>query len=209
MAMKKRHSALALAVIPVMVLLLQAGCTGRSKASRFYILRPVAAESAVQKNDSANTDDLTIGIAPVTLPKYLRKPQIVTWAGDNELYLAEFDRWAGNIEEDIGRVIAENLSRILVNDKVVPFPAMDSLNLDYTVKIEIITFAGRLGGDSELTARWAVFDDQGGIASEIRTMQSREATQGVDYSALVAAHSRNLAILSQELAAVLQELAAR
>ena len=45
---------------------------------------------------------VAINIAPVELPDYLNRLQIVTRDGRNELKLAEFDRWAGSLAENIG-----------------------------------------------------------------------------------------------------------
>ena len=149
---------------------------------------------------------ITIGISPVSLPKYLKKQQIVTRSGDNELHLAEYDRWAGKIEEDIGRVIAVNLSRLLGTNMVFSYPAMEAIVPDYEIKIDITRFDGRLGGEVDFAASWAVFDREGNDMNGIRATALSEPVRGKDYDHLVAAQSRVLAAFSRELATVINKL---
>jgi len=205
--MIKGIHAWAVAVTLGIVLLFQVGCAGRSKPSSFYVLSPVAVTELELKKATEGSSDIAIGIFPVSLPKYLKKSQIVTRTGNNELHLAEYDRWAGKIEEDIGRVIAENLSHLLATDKVLSYPALDIIALDYTLKIDISRFEGRLGGEIEFIARWAVFDGQGNTLYGVKATRIIEPTQGRGYSEIVAAQSRALAAFSREVANAIVELA--
>lgn len=197
----------AVAVTLGIAMLFQVGCGGRSRSSNFYVLSPVAG-SGHQPQNIAGRSSLSIGIAPVTLPKYLRKPQIVTRTGSNELQVAEYDRWAGKIEEDIGRVIAENLGQMLATDKVLSYPLMEAVALDYTVKIDISRFDGSLGGDIELIVRWAIFDGRENIVYGVEATHITEPATGNSYADLVAAQSRALAGFSRALAEALKELTA-
>ena len=205
--MIKGIHAWAVAVTLGILLLFQVGCAGRSKPSSFYVLSPVAVTELELKKATGGSSDIAIGIFPVFLPKYLKKSQIVTRTGNNELHLAEYNRWAGKIEEDIGRVIAENLSHLLATDKVLSYPALDIIALDYTLKIDISRFEGRLGGEIEFIARWAVFDGQGNTLYGVKATRIIEPTQGRGYSEIVAAQSRALAAFSREVADAIVELA--
>ena len=190
----------AVAVTLGIAMLLQVGCAGRSKSSSFYVLSPVADTEFGIKNTSGESSDISIGISPVSLPKYLKKSQIVTRTGNNELHLAEFDRWAGKIEEDIGSVIAENLTYFLSTDNVLSYPSMEAIDLDYNVKLAISRFDGSLGGQMELVARWAIFDGDGNSLYGVKATHIIEPTKGGGYADMVAAQSRALASLSRELA---------
>jgi len=187
-------------------MLFSVGCAGRSRPARFYVLSPIASSVAETTNISGFSQKIVIGISPVTLPKYLRKSQIVTRTGSNELHLAEYDRWAGKIEEDIGRVITENLGHILGTDKVVSSASMVPIDLDYTIKIDIIRFDGRLGGDLELFAQWTIFDNQDKALNGIETSHIIEPTAGSSFTDMVAAQSRALYGFSRELADVIKKL---
>ena len=57
-----------------------------------------------------------IGVGPITVPKYLDRPQIVTRSGRNQLALGEFDRWAEPLQDNVLRVLAENLAFLIPTD---------------------------------------------------------------------------------------------
>jgi len=196
----------AVAVILGLAMLFQVGCAGRSRSAHFYVLSPEAGSEHAMQNTSGRGSSLAIGIDPVTLPKYLKKPQIVTRTGTNELHLAEYERWAGKIEEDIGRVIAENLSHMLATDNVLSYPATEGIAQDYSINIDISRFDGRLGGDIELIARWALFAGDTNTVYGIKAIHIVEPTGGGGYADMVAAQSRALAAFSRELAQAIKEL---
>jgi uncharacterized lipoprotein YmbA len=189
-----------------LAMLFQLGCAGRSKQARFYVLTPETAAGHEMQQGAGISSDIVIGISPVVLPKYLKKQQIVTRTGANELQLAEYHRWAGKIEEDIGRVIAENLSLLLGTDRVLASPAREGIVPDYDIRIDITRFDGRLGGEVELSARWAVFDGGGRDLSGVKATVITRPVQGGDYGQLVAAQSGALATFSRQLAAVIKQL---
>jgi uncharacterized lipoprotein YmbA len=198
-----RASVLALGI----ALLFLAGCTAiKTKTSRFYVLSSMAGVETEKQVRPSDTSNISISIGPISLPKYLRKPQIVTRTGNNELNLAEFDRWAGKIEEDIGRVIAENLGHMLATDKVLSYPSMQAIGPDYNIQIDISRFDGRLGGDIELIVRWAVLDGQGRAVHGIKATHIIESAGGEGYADMVLAQSKALAVFSRELADVIKEL---
>ena len=208
--MMKRFFAQAVAVTLGIAMLSQVGCAvGRSKSSSFYVLSPVSGSELKMQNTPSGNSDITIGISPVFLPKYLKKAQIVTRKGGNELHLAEYDRWAGKIEEDIGRVIAENLTHMLSTDKVLSYPAIDAVNTDYRIEMAISRFEGRLGESVELMAQWAIFDKKGNNITGIRSTRLEEQVQGAGYADMVAAQSRALASLSRELADAIMQMSGK
>jgi uncharacterized lipoprotein YmbA len=206
MTMIVRISVGAVAVLLGMVLLIQRGCTTRSKTASFYLLSPESETTLAMKTISGGSSDVSICISPVSLPKYLRKSQIVTRTGSNELHLAEFDRWAGKIEEDIGRVIAENLSNLLATDKVFMHPLMDGIMPDYNFKIDISRFDGELGGEVALIVRWAIFDSKGNIVYGLKATHLIEPVKGPGYPDMVEAQSLVLASFSRQLSEAIIEL---
>jgi uncharacterized lipoprotein YmbA len=207
--MKKNIIGRVIAMISCLALLVTAGCIGgaRSKPSRFYTLDSMDShEVASLPAPTSPTQDLRIGIVPVKIPEYLKKPQIVTRTGASEITLAEFDRWAGSLDEDIGRVIAENLSLLLQTDKVLNFPWRRNVELDYTIEMQVNRLEGTLGGDIEFVVRWAIFDAKNNNVFSVQTSRITEPVQGEGYSDLVIAQSRTLAIFSKELATAIIKL---
>ena len=207
--MKKNTFLRTIAVMSCLALLLANGCISgsRSKPSRFYTIDAMSVhEAASHAAATSSTQNLRIGIVPVKIPEYLKKSQIVTRTGSSEISLAEFDRWAGSLDEDIGRVVAENLSLLLKTDKVLNFPWRRNVELDYTIEMQVSRLEGALGGDVDLVVRWAIFDAENNNVVNVTTSRITQAVQGDSYSDLVAAQSQALVVLCQELAAAISKL---
>ena len=89
---------------------------------------------------------VALGIGPVALPDYLDRPEIVTRSSGNELSLADFDQWAGRLEDNFTRVLAENLSSILETDRVSLYPWKSSTPVDFQVTVEVSRFERAANG---------------------------------------------------------------
>ena len=194
---------LALVTLGGLLLGLEA-CT--STPSRFYILSSLSASETIPA--TAAEQGPVIGVGPITLPKYLDRPQIVTRAGSNQLALAEFDRWAEPLQDNVARVLAENLARLIPTDQVLLHAWPRSATLDYQVTVEVLHFEGWLGGESRLLALWSILD-----GAEL-TLWSQRASlnapvRGREYEAMVVAMNQLLEWLSRDLASAIQRLASR
>jgi uncharacterized lipoprotein YmbA len=180
------------------------GCAGTQPA-RFYTLSPSSAPGERPKAVSAE-QGIAVAVGPVAIPDYLNRPQILTRLGSREIRLSEFERWAGSLEEDVSRVLAENLSILLSPDNVTvlrwgrgvqPVPAT------YRVGVDVTRFEGTLGGSAVLAARWSVTREEDGMVLAARESNIKEPVEGQEYDALVNAMSRALATLSREIAAAI------
>jgi len=149
-----------------------------------------------------------IGVGPITVPKYLERPQIVTRASRNQLALGEFDRWAEPLQDNISRVLAEHLARLIPTDQILLHPWPRSATLDYQVSMEVLQFDGWLGGESTLLGRWSILD---GAEHELfnRMVHLHAPTGGQDYDAVVVAMNQMLETLSRDIATGIQRLASR
>jgi len=177
------------------------GCAS-SKMARFYTLSPLSGAGEPSKTVPGG-QGIAVAVGPVAIPDYLDRPQILTRSGTREIKLAEFDRWAGSLEEDISRVLAENLSVLLAKDHVTvlrwgrdayPFPA------EYRVGIDVTRFEGTIGESVTLAAQWSVSGEGDKKILVARESIVKEPVGGQDYDALVAAMSRALAGLSRDIA---------
>ena len=72
--------------------------------------------------------------------------------------------------------------------------------IDYQVIMDIVRCDGRLGDTVWLDARWSILQGPEKKLLKMSRSSIREPVGGVDYSALVAAQSRAIAKLSQEIA---------
>jgi len=137
------------------LLALLGGCSS-GPATRFYTLDPVVAAPAARPQESAAraAKPLTIVVTDVRLPQYLDRPQIVTRGSDQRLRFAEFEHWGGNLRDEMIRILAENLGRLLPNDRVIAAPHPVPLQPDYRLALEVQRFERDADGRVQLTARW-------------------------------------------------------
>ena len=188
-----------LTMLTIVALLMHlAGCAS-SAPTRFYVLSPLAsskAESQALKDEGC----IAIGIGPVELPAYLDRPQIVTRLSENELNLAEFDKWAEPLKDNFSRVLVENLSTLLCADAISIFPWKGPTPIDYQVEVTVIRMDGNVGGNASLVARWAIFRENDRKMLLTRQSSFSRLLSSESYKALVSAQSRTIADLSREIA---------
>jgi uncharacterized protein len=194
-----------------LTLLLAWGCAS-SPPSRFYTLSPLSGPAQPEAPRLLSAG-ISIGLGPFRIPDYLDRPGIVTRpGGGSTIEIADFDLWAGSFKEGLINTLAQNLSVLLNTDKILIYPFIGVVKLDYRVLVTVERFEGALGGEVNLVARWVVFEgpSEEPEKKEGRTQLSRivEPVQGSDYSALVAAHNRAVEQLSREIAQGVQSLSA-
>jgi uncharacterized protein len=191
-------------VVLVASLLALGACA--STPSRFYLLNTLPASETIPA--AAADRGPVIGVGPITFPKYLDRPQIVTRASRNQLTLGEFDRWAEPLQENFSSVLAENLALLIPTDHILLNPWSRPAALDYQVRVEVLHFDGWLGGESSFIARWSILDR---AERELLSGKSHlnAPVGGRDYEALVVALNQMLERLSRDIATEIQRLAPR
>jgi len=173
-----------------------AGCA--SPPSRFYSLSAATEPTATSSN-------LSIAVGPVSVPAVVDRPQIVVNVGPNQVRLEEFNRWAAPLQNNIARVVADNLVLMLGTPRVILSEQLLSADVDYRAAIEVQSFQSAPGEAALLDAVWSVRRAKDGKAETGRTTV-RETVQEKGYDALAAAHSRAVARLSRDIAAAVAAL---
>jgi uncharacterized protein len=198
-----KHFSCILPVILAIVTIFLGGCLSRSQTPRFYALSPMQQDQEISKlrNSARNA---VIGIGPIKLADYLDQSNLVTRTSDNQLVKAEYDRWAGSFKDDFINVLADDIGFLLATDRIHRYPWSPSVPIDYQVAVDVIRLDGRLGDSAWLEARWSIFRGPEKKLLKIKRSTIREPVTGADYAALVAAQSRAVGKLSQEIAAVIQ-----
>ncbi|HSO07289.1 MAG TPA: PqiC family protein [Pelomicrobium sp.] len=182
-----------------------AGCCSSPKP-KFYTLSPQAPAAATAPA-AAPTGRPSVGVAAVTLPDSVDRPQLVTRTGANEVAIAEQHRWAGPLKAEVPRVLAENIARLTGNPQVSAHPAAAAASADYRVVTDFQRFEGTVGGDVVLEALWMVQTTGGDLVTAGRSAV-REPTGAAGYEALTAAYSRALARLAGFIAPAVKDLPA-
>lgn len=190
----KLQTILATSLISISLLLF--GC-GTSPKTQLYILNPIDRDTSVQKSD---VQSLVIKVGPVSIPDTLDQQQIVTRVGSNALHADEYNRWSGDFQDDIQRILGENISILLPTSQVALGRETMLLPIDFQVVINIREFDGQLGGVVTLNANWTVARKGKKKTVVAKKSVLQETTNGTDYKDYVAAQSRLLAKLSQEIA---------
>jgi len=183
-------------VILIAFVLLSAGCS--STPPRYYTLNATTGPSVTPSN-------LSVVVGPVSVPAEVDRPEIVVRRGPNKVQLDEFNLWASPLQDNISRVVAENLGRMLGTRRVTLFPQTVSADADYRAAIEVQSFESTPGTVAVLDAAWTVRRMKDNKTETGRTTV-REPVQEPGYDALAAAHSRALARLSQDIAGAVRGL---
>jgi hypothetical protein len=197
--------------LAIMILWLAlAGCLGGPSApTNFYMLSPL---SPSQAGMSAATAEgrIRIGLATAVVPEYLNRNEIVVNL-DNTVYrLAEFNQWAEPLNDNLTRVLAENLANLLRSDSIVVFLASDSsIPLDYRLEVDVLRLDGNLGTQVTLIAQWALLEAEEDDLKLMRRSEYREPAPDKTYKGLVLAQSRTIEKLSRDIAAAIVKALAK
>ncbi len=175
-----------------------AGCA--SAPSRFYTLNSTAAAVG------AATNSFAVAVGPVSIPALVDRPQFVVQVETNRVQIDEFNRWAEPLNDNIARVIAGDLAAMLGTTQVATAP-LANFNPAFRVSVDIQRFESVRGQSVLIEAVWVVRRTAGETTCSGRTIASEPAA-GKGFDALAAAHSRALARVSGDIAAVIRAEAA-
>lgn len=187
------------------IALVTAGCTGKTPQAVYYTLNVTKDADAVLQA-TAPPQDILIGIGAVNFPDELDRPSIVTRAGQNRLEVNEFHRWGGSLKRNFTQVVVENISTLMKTDQVMARPWERYFKPDVRITFDVRQFDGRLGEYAVLNVTWMAFKTKKGEPLIVRRSDIKEPLTDNSYDALVAAQSRAITRLCQEITeALLQQ----
>jgi uncharacterized protein len=184
------------------ILVLVGGCAG-TPSSNFYTLSPMSDE-VVQVKTSSKNHLLSVAIAPIKLPDFLDRSQIVTRPSPNTLKMSEFHRWGSSLSSNFVQVLGENLSTLLGSDRIFYPRQAEVVPIDYRVRLNVKAFEGELGKEVILDVDWVVIDQRRKDLVIMQNTLIRELAKGSDYESFVLAQSRALEALSRQIANVMK-----
>jgi uncharacterized lipoprotein YmbA len=190
------------------LMLVLGGCLGggsQTPPTRYFVLNSVyTAEKEIQPVTDLKNDIVVIG--PIKLTQVLDRPQIIIRHSDNEIRVADLDRWAEPLQENLTRVVVDNLEVLLSRGRVIRFPPDRSIQVTYQVLMEVTRFDGKPGDAVVLRARWAIFRDNDDTLLLKQESVLNEPSKGDTIAEMVSAQSRLVAKLSREIAEAIKSL---
>lgn len=183
----------------VLLLVLILTSCGRSKVAQFYVLNPVCA-----KPPGAHVyTHLHIGLSPIRLPAYLRRPEISMRYPPHKVQLEENNQWAEGLDQNISRVIRVNLNTLLPGSIVEVAPWDRIFHPNYELVIIIDDFVVDSLGVSNLRLQYLIYHDEKLIKKADRSYHL--GFQPVTIDAAVGSMNSNLTSLSLDLAKFFRE----
>ena len=138
-------------LLTALLLLALPGCQSTPPA-RFYSLASTASAS------TNGTFNKGLRIGQFTFPDYLRRPNIITRTSSGRIEVAEFDRWAGTLENDFHRALGTRLGDNLGTPRLSIYSSEPRFKPDYLVTGEVLAFDGTIGGSLTLNVQWLILD---------------------------------------------------
>jgi uncharacterized lipoprotein YmbA len=184
------------------VLALGACLSPREDTSAFFLLSPTPSRIS-----AITPIDVAVGLGPIEIPAYLDRAQIVVRLSDNQVTLSDTDRWAEPLATNLHRALEENLAALLPGASFVDYPWYAAEAPDHAVAVTFRRFEADAAGTVVLDATWEVTTE--GARSDGGSTRIDEPADGSDREAAVAAQSRALTMLAEEIAAAVRRAAAR
>lgn len=179
----------------LILLLALTGC-GTTPSPNFYLLEP----SAPATQSAGSDKQAILVLAPVRIPKYLDRAQIVTASGDNGYQLSELNRWAEGLDHNITRVLQQDLSQLVPANILSAAPA-DATPLKLAVTILEFHVNGQ--GQASLKAQWQL--SRGNQIVSLQQQNYLEASSSSDYQKMVVGLNACLRRLTGDVAMSVRE----
>ena len=179
-------------------LVLLSGCVGSSPASRFYLLEPIATSSAEPSRPARPT----LALTHVKVSHYLERAQIVSAAGKNTYQLNELHRWAESLDENMTRVMLQNLTQLLASD-VMLTTSQRAQQSEFRLAVNVLEFHVDTQQQAKLVAQWQV--SRGDAVLLIQQTSHQVPAAGEDMALKVQALNQCFNQLSQDIASALAD----
>ncbi len=163
-----------------------------STTTSYYVLSPAGKAPSRQ--------GIGLGIGPIIAANYLvERPYVIFQSSPNQIEMSDYHQWAGELDDNFGRVLGINLGRRTGTGRIQPYPWDPNNKLDYQVSVDLNQFHGTADGDALMEASWRLYRLPEGnlVASKTTTLTTPLQDDG--YDALVSAQSRLVDLLAAEI----------
>ena len=179
------------------------GCVvGSTPPSQFYLLEPLA---DTNETGASSATSISVALAPVRIPRYADRPQIVTAVDRNTYELNELKRWAEALDENISRVLIQNLSSLVPAEVLPARTAKLAKKARYRLNLNILEFYVDPQGTAILDSHWYVTEKGKKRSGQRKSYRAPASTTDIALS--VKALNDCLDRLSRDIAQQLRLLA--
>jgi len=181
------------------------GCATSPSPSQ-YVFSSGDGWRTVATRDVENSEYI-VRFAPVRLPAYLDRPQIVTRISDKQISVDEFHRWGIPLDVTIKELLGAGVARDLPKAYVDVLPSRGQNDDGYQILVDIVRLDGTLGGPVELIAQWRVTqpgEDGGDFAVQRLSLYTQDSADK-SYEAYVEAVRLAVAEMAKEIASVIEK----
>jgi uncharacterized lipoprotein YmbA len=177
---------------------LLAGCAAAPRESHYTLSSGDSAPPL-----SGGLPDVGITVVATGLAESVDRPQLVIRRSETRVDILEQQRWAEPLKSAIPRVVAANLARELGSARVTSQAQTPLGETAYRVALDVRRFDSMPGQGASIEVGWTLRRAADNRVRSGRSVVTEPSAPG--YDALVAGHSRALAKVSREIAALAAE----
>ena len=174
---------------------------GASPPTRFYLLNVLGSDSTAVTDTSAN-DAIPVRVEAVAIPPELDRLELVSHRGANAVHVAQSARWAAPLDEQIRRVLSDDLAARLPARLLADPNEPSTQDPRRTLSVSIGQFDVSESCAVTLNASWLLHTPHAASQNGIEHIQ--QAAAGTCPDDMAAAMSRALAALADRLAPIVR-----
>jgi len=173
-------------------------CVSQSPQPRYYLLEPLTAAATPAVAGDGGSPNRIITLTAVHVPHYADRPQLVMADKNHQYQLDEFNRWAERLDDNIGRVLQQNLASLLPDTVILRNDSRPNLADTVRLSVDILDIVSDATGSARLVTQWTLARHHQILAT--RQSSHQVGSDGLTAAARVTALNTLLTELSRDIA---------
>jgi uncharacterized lipoprotein YmbA len=189
-----------LTLTTLLLISLITGCSTQPSQKTLFYRLDIPVETAASQTAAAElpVPQPRLGVGPVSLAAYLDRPQLISRVSPFHLELHDFHYWAGKLQDNLTLVLTQALQQRLGQDRVIAYPWHRSVRPVYELSLNLDRLDEEQG-QMRLQVRWTLIEGTTGELIDLHQASIAEPLQGSGAEAQVAAASRAVLRLAEQL----------
>jgi uncharacterized lipoprotein YmbA len=177
---------------------------GSSPSQRYYTLQPVVVPAGAAATGVAPANQIAVRIQPIVIPPELDRVELVSRGGPYRVHIADSDRWAAPLDDQIRRTLNDDLAARLPAHLVADPNEPSTQEPRRLLSVAIVEFYADDECGATLRANWTLRGPGAESLHGIEQFKTHDAVSCVagTPAALAAAMSAAIGTFSERLAAV-------